>query len=44
MPLLPETLNTDLSWISYWLDTPESAAHVESFYNTPIYSKDTKFY
>lgn len=54
-PVLPETSNTDLSWISYWLvgfareighwmDTPESAAHVESFYNNPIYNKDIELY
>ncbi|KAH8433158.1 phosphatidylserine decarboxylase [Aspergillus melleus] len=50
-PILPSTSSTDLSWLSYWLvgyarevgnwmDTTESAAHVESFYNNPIYNQD----
>lgn len=50
-PILPSTSSTDLSWVSYWLvnyareighwmDTPESAAHVESFYNNPIYNQE----
>ncbi|KAL3478031.1 phosphatidylserine decarboxylase-domain-containing protein [Aspergillus californicus] len=54
-PVLPSTASTDLSWISYWLvgfareighwmDTPESADHVESFYHNPIYNQEIGLY
>ncbi|KAL5003368.1 phosphatidylserine decarboxylase-domain-containing protein [Aspergillus recurvatus] len=54
-PILPETSSIDLSWISYWLvgfareighwmDTLESAAHVDSFYHNPIYNTEIDLY
>ncbi|KAL2827783.1 phosphatidylserine decarboxylase-domain-containing protein [Aspergillus cavernicola] len=47
----PETSATDLKWLSYWLvsfarelghfmETPESAKAIKSFYENPIYNKD----
>lgn len=47
----PETSNTDLSWLSYWLvsfarqqgqflDTPESAGAVYTFYLNPTYNEE----
>jgi len=51
-PIHPESSNTDLSWLSYWLvsfarelghymDTPESAEDVASFLKNPKYNKES---